>query len=353
MRKRPVQCDKTVLKEGESFACIILKVDGELLMNVKDISQEKPDSLEDLESMFEDQYGLTLLRVFPVIVTEKDVSQRRINPYDWLTYEDYREICIKLCERNCKEYTFRFDKRGHVNDCSETIAAVPQGDGLGFTLPVQVFFENVVSFADFVAYVKNCIRSMPQLDFEKLFSIGNLEAQLINTAKNAELLEKVPHKDDLDLSVILRFSDSEFSVIITNDLCELYDYSIEQLLEKALSKLKFSIMSLQQFLEERYKESFPFQDEMLLRIASTGAYGAIALVSDELKVYAKEHDTDLVLIPSSTQEILALKASKEDIDIDEIKALVKETNSLFVAEEIYLSDNVYYYDRLSDEMQII
>lgn len=63
MRKRPVQCDKTVLKEGESFACIILKVDGELLMNVKDISQEKPDSLEDLESMFEDQYGLTLLRV--------------------------------------------------------------------------------------------------------------------------------------------------------------------------------------------------------------------------------------------------------------------------------------------------
>lgn len=121
MRKRPVQCDKTVLKEGESFACIILKVDGELLMNVKDISQEKPDSLEDLESMFEDQYGLTLLRVFPVIVTEKDVSQRRINPYDWLTYEDYREICIKLCERNCKEYTFRFDKRGHVNDCSETI----------------------------------------------------------------------------------------------------------------------------------------------------------------------------------------------------------------------------------------
>lgn len=41
MRKRPVQCDKTVLKEGESFACIILKVDGELLMNVKDISQEK------------------------------------------------------------------------------------------------------------------------------------------------------------------------------------------------------------------------------------------------------------------------------------------------------------------------
>ena len=169
MRKRPVQCDKTVLKKGESFACIILKVDGELLMNVKDISQEKPDSLEDLESMFEDQYGLTLLRVFPVIVTEKDVSQRRINPYDWLTYEDYREICIKLCERNCKEYTFRFDKRGHVNDCSETIAAVPQGDGLGFTLPVQVFFENVVSFADFVAYVKNCIRSMPQLDFEKLF----------------------------------------------------------------------------------------------------------------------------------------------------------------------------------------
>lgn len=350
MRKRPVQCDKTVLKEGESFACIILKTDGELLMDVKDISQEE---LETPEHAFEEQYGLNLLRVFPVIVTEKDVSQRCINPYDWLTYDDYRACCIKLCECNCEEYTFRFDKRRHVNDCSETIAAVPLGDGLGFTLPIQVFFENAVSFSDFVAYVKNCIRSVPQLDFEKLFSIGNLEAQLINTAKNAELLEKVPHKDVLDLSVILRFSDSEFSVIITDDLCELYDFSFEQLLEKALSKIKISIMPLQQFLEERYKESFPFQDEMLLRIASAGAYGAIALVSDELKVYAKEHDTDLVLIPSSTQEILAIKASKEDIDVDEIKAVVKETNARFVADEIYLSDNVYYYDRVSDEMQII
>ena len=194
---------------------------------------------------------------------------------------------------------------------------------------------------------------MPQLDFEKLFSIGNLEAQLINTAKNAELLEKVPHKDVLDLSVILRFSDSEFSVIITDDLCELYDFSFEQLLEKALSKIKISIMPLQQFLEERYKESFPFQDEMLLRIASAGAYGAIALVSDELKVYAKEHDTDLVLIPSSTQEILAIKASKDVIDLDGVKATIKETNARFVADEIYLSDNVYYYDRLSNEMQII
>lgn len=353
MRKRPVQCDKTVLKEGENFACIILKVDGELLMNVKDVSQEEPDSLEDLESMFGDQYGSNLLRVFPVIVTEKDVSQGRINPYEWLTYEDYRDCCIKLCECNCEEYTFRFDKRRHVNDCSETIAAVPQVDELGFTLPVQVFFEDAVSFADFVAYVKNCIRSMPQLDFEKLFSIGNLEAQLINTAKNAELLETIPHKEFLDLSIVLRFSDSEFSVIITDAICKEYDFSFEKLLEKALSKIKISIMPLQQFLEERYRKSFPFRDEMLLRIASTGAYGAIALVSDELKVYAKEYDTDLVLIPSSTQEILAIKVTKEVIDLDGVKATLKETNSLFVANEIYLSDNVYYYDRSSDEMQII
>ena len=353
MRKRPVQCDKTVLKEGESFACIILKADGELLMDVKDISQEELDNLETPERVLEDQYGLNLLQVFPVIVTEKDISQKRINPYDWLTYADYRDCCIKLCECNCEEYTFRFDKRRHVNDCSETIAAVPQGDGLGFTLPVQVFFEEAVSFADFVAYVKNCIRSVPHLDVEKLFSIGNLEAQLINTAKNAELLEAVPHKEILDLSVILRFSDSEFSVIITDDLCKLYAFSFERLLAKALGKIKLSIMPLQQFLEERCKESFPFQDEMLLRIASTGAYGAIALVSDELKVYAKEHDTDLVLIPSSTQEILAIKAPKEVIDLDGVKATLKETNSIFVDNEIYLSDNVYYYDRLSDEMQII
>lgn len=353
MRKRPVQCDKTVLKDGESFACIILKTDGELLMDVKDISQEELDSLETPERAFEEQYGLNLLRVFPVIVTEKDVSQRRINPYDWLTYDDYRDCCIKLCECNFKEYSFRFAKRCHVNDYSEIIAAVSQGGGLGFTLPIQVLFEEAISFTEFVNYVKTCIKSIPQLDYEKLFSVENLEAQLINTAKNAELLETVPHKDVLDLSVILRFSDSEFSVIITDDLCELYDFSFEQLLTEALSKLKLTIMPLQQYLEKRYGEQFPFQDDNMLFIASTGTYGSIALISDELKVYAKEQNTNLVLIPSSSQEILAIKASKEDIDLDEIKAIVKKANVLFVPKEIYLSDSVYFYDRVSDKMQII
>lgn len=353
MRKRPVQCDKTVLKEEESFACIILKADGELLMDVKDISQEELDNLETPERAFEDQYGMNLLRVFPVIATEKDISQRRINPYDWLAYDDYRDCCIKLCECNFKEYSFRFAKRRHVNDCSEIIAVAPQGGGLGFTLPIQVLFEEAISFTEFVNYVKACIESIPQLDYEKLFSVENLEAQLINTTKNAELLETVPHKDVLDLSVILRFSDSEFSVIITDDLCELYDFSFEQLLTEALGKIKLAIMPLQQYLEERYGEHFPFQDNKLLRIASSGAYGAIALVSDELKVFAKEQNTDLVLIPSSSQEILAIKASKKDIDLDEIKAIVKETNARFVSKEIYLSDSVYYYDRMSDEMQII
>ncbi len=68
---------------------------------------------------------------------------------------------------------------------------------------------------------------------------ATLSMEVVSAGRNAELLDKVPHKDLEDMAVVYRFvvGDSENgrgSILITNQLLDSYGISAEQLHEDAL-----------------------------------------------------------------------------------------------------------------------
>ena len=57
----------------------------------------------------------------------------------------------------------------------------------------------------------------------------------------------------------------------------------------------------------------------------------------------------IYVLPSSVSEVLVLNA--EEIDVESLQKLVRDVNEKCVLLEEYLSDCVYLYDSVSDELK--
>ena len=62
-------------------------------------------------------------------------------------------------------------------------------------------------------------------------------------------------------------------------------------------------------------------------------------------------DSDLYILPSSIHELIILKADDMGYGYREIVQEINRDKSL-VSDKDYLSDNVYYYDRLEGKLSI-
>ena len=78
----------------------------------------------------------------------------------------------------------------------------------------------------------------------------------------------------------------------------------------------------------------------------------ILLFPDELSVFAERTGTDLVLLPSSVNELVCLE-SREGIDYGRLQNIVSSINRTCVRDEDILSDRLYRYLRSENRVELI
>ena len=83
----------------------------------------------------------------------------------------------------------------------------------------------------------------------------------------------------------------------------------------------------------------------------SGMYGAGTIFyPDVLKEIADNMETDLFIITSSVHEALIIPNPNCNVDVEELREMIKEVNETAVKDEEVLSDNLYMYDRDSDRL---
>lgn len=191
--------------------------------------------------------------------------------------------------------------------------------------------------------------------------------KLVNTAKNKELLEDVPHVEFLDLSVVFQYliQNEHFgtaSILIHNAHLKLWDVSVEELYQVADAntqnlqgyELRSMIDAIRDLLEMdtigevadiEYMEEHADNVPMYVLSNKNRVGGASCILYDGLLAdFATAIGGSFYVIPSSIHEVLLLPADSRD-EQDEIKAMIKEINDTQVRTEEILSDSLYFFDK--------
>ena len=75
------------------------------------------------------------------------------------------------------------------------------------------------------------------------------------------------------------------------------------------------------------------------------------LVPQALEKVADTLGDSFYILPSSIHEFIAIRESRVD-SVDELKNMVQDVNRTEVADNEILSDNVYFYNRVTKELAI-
>lgn len=216
-------------------------------------------------------------------------------------------------------------------------------------------------------------KSMDIQDFEKVKN--RICFKLINREWNRELLEKVPYVSFMNLAVVfyLYLDDSksgQLTAMIRNNHMKCWGITVQELFQLARENtpqwLPPEFRSMKDVMKEILMEhisaeldrvdvcellcSLLEEDMMPLYVLSnkSGLNGAAAMLyPGALKQAAEEIGSDLVIFPSSVNEVI-LTAYKEGMDLYELAEMVKGINQTDIPPEDVLGDGVYVYRRESE-----
>lgn len=241
--------------------------------------------------------------------------------------------------------------------------------------------ETIESVADCVMDTYNRERSggIMQVDMRKFLSYDrireNIVYKLVNTGKNRELLEDVPHVDFMDLSIVFqclvsREEPGMATILIHNVHMKLWDVTTEELYaaakENTCKLLQYEIKSMTEVLHEIMESEEPkqaghseckaeFADSVPMYVLSNrnrveGA--ACMLYPGLIRGFAEKAGNSLYIIPSSVHELLLLPA--EDCgEAAGIRDMIREVNDTQVSDEEILSYSLYYYDREEGKIKML
>jgi hypothetical protein len=181
-----------------------------------------------------------------------------------------------------------------------------------------------------------------------------LSLQLVNYEKNIKLFETLPYKSFLDLGVYVVIKlpidePGEATIKITNEILMLWEKSFDEAYEMAMKNLHNETpvcTSLHKFMEERgVTVSYNIADDFYIITNSSGVYGASVMLNyDFINELAEKIGSDLIVFPSSVDEILALSMNDMD-DLSGLSDIVKSVNAAEIDEQKILSDHIYLFRR--------
>lgn len=190
--------------------------------------------------------------------------------------------------------------------------------------------------------------------------------RLVSYEKNRDMLLDVPYKTCLDLAVVYYVflgdvgDEAQGTILINNRHMGLWKTDLESihaLAEKNTPAImKYRLRSMWDVLPFEKDDDASEPDvhgnaDPFILSNQSGVGGASCILYPELlKGIADCWNRDLVILPSSIHETLLLPR-EDDMDAEQLNAIIREVNRECVASDEYLSDHAYLYVRTSGKLE--
>lgn len=243
-------------------------------------------------------------------------------------------------------------------------------------------YEAGVPLVEIVAKILEIYRkNMPpgniNMDFFREFGkvCPGICYKVVNRGRNRALLERIPHIDFLDLSICFFYAYQNEalgygSILIYNSHMEMWNCSTETLLRFAQENTRriFPWKShrlaelLQEFAGSEAGQGMTpaeageaVSDAIPMRVLTNvrRTHGATCMIyPGVLGALASEINENLYILPSSIHEVIFMPESAVD-GPRQLCGMVREVNATQVEPEEILSDNLYFYRRLENHVEIM
>lgn len=193
---------------------------------------------------------------------------------------------------------------------------------------------------------------------------NHIQARLVNTEKNAELLENIPHRNICDLSVVyyiqvLLETGRSGGTLINNFHLSRWNVTESDLYEQAKENMKndglllnlFTLVPITVASENSiYAEN---KDFIYILTNKNKLLGAIQILNKEFMHHVKSViQKDFLIIPSSTHELILLPSSVR-VDKAELSEILSYNNATLNLPDENLSNHIYHYSYETDEITIL
>lgn len=212
------------------------------------------------------------------------------------------------------------------------------------------------------------IKEMPVVSIDSILKDAKekIVFQIINTQLNRAMLDKVPHRQFMDISIIYKIIVNEDqrgiqSVEVTDEIAGLLGMNEGQLFRCAVENTKRIFPTTVRSMNDVLKDMCLYYgvpdddigmildermaDQAMWVISNTACINGAAnmLYENVLHELAEKLGSNLYILPSSVHEVIAVPT--ELGDPGELAELVNQANMQCVSPTERLSNHVYYYDR--------
>jgi len=305
-----------------------------------------------------------------------------------MNFKNFTEVIkFEVAEKLGSGYEVRIDDvRKNNNIILTGLTVIQNGSNISPTIYLNNYYKDYESgkliLPDIInqvidTYKKNKISQ--NVDVQYFLNYEEVKERiiykLINTERNQELLEDVPHVEFFDLSVvfeclILQEQLGCSTILIHNVHQKMWDISTEDLYQTAMENtprlLKYELKPMMEVLSEILESENPegfnkndcmmdFSDSVPMFVLSNRSRveGASCMLYPNLmRNLSNTIGSSFYIIPSSIHELLLLPI-KNDCKGEEIKCMIKEINDTQVSAEEILSYSLYLYNREAGKISLL
>ena len=265
-----------------------------------------------------------------------------------------------------------------VNLSLEGLTIRKQGENIAPTIYLNQYFNQFNDGRAMDDIVRDIIRVYENNQPENIMNVFKTEdfydydkmkekivLKVINTERNLDLLEQVPHLDmeGLGLSVVFYVSlmtgEQSAGILIKNEHLKLWEKTVSDLLTVAEINTNrmhaFTIKSMNEVLSGMFgfEEDLIPEDVPALYVLTdeNKTFGATQLyLKDKIREFAEKNNCDVYILPSSVHELLLLRADFPNLEPSYLKKMVCEVNATEVSDEDFLCDGAYKFELGTDKI---
>lgn len=281
-----------------------------------------------------------------------------VDDYMKYPYEDFCNTVVDFVKLHTEPTFHEMVHRDTVTKTNLSYECVylPVAENLCLTINLGQVFSNYNNMPLSFVELLNCLiydfhqfaNNTPEnyLDIKS----GTIKGLLINTKKNEEYLKKVPNRSFLDLSLIYYLDSDERTIVITNTLAEILNVSELELYESALDNMEeYYYKDFCDFSWMKELSNVDATRKLFVLTNKSGFKASAGLLSSKIAELSEELDSSLYIIPSSVHEYVITPC---DIPEEMVLCMHREVITM-LHDEDYLSDNVYRYDKHTQELSVV
>lgn len=295
-----------------------------------------------------------------------------------MDYEVFKEVVkenlLDYMPEKYQDSEMRVDSVEKINRKMDGLSLRLEGGGsISPTIYISDMYKEYLRTGDLQETMQNAAEAMdkafqqtvlPPLDLQA--AKDNIIFQLVNTIQNEDMLQKMPHREFQDRSIIYRWvvsmDEKGFSsTMINNNLAKELGMGEEQLFKAAAENTRRILPPTVKSMNEVMREMFiadgmppsmadlmigemePEQTMWVISNECKISGAASMLYEDKLHKLAEKVGSDLYVMPSSVHEVIAVSVNMGEPE--QLAQMVAEINMDQVELGERLSNQVYHYDK--------